>query len=348
MTLKEKLHLAEQRLSLPALALELGLVLPDRPGSCRSPFREERKPSFSWWFADDGRARWKDHATGESGDSVAFLAKALGVSNREAVVRYLELAGVSDADSGRLPALKPILPKPILPAKAEPKEKPNLPEDLHLGTSDELSDLLVLRGWDVPVERLHEASSLGFLRFGSWQGVRAWFLLDPAGRFFEARRMDGGTWRSGAKSDSRGSKGLLGAELLGPGKLALLVEGAPDFLACSIYKAEGLVERMTFADDAVPVAMLGAGNKLKEDDLSRFKGVRVVIVPHLDSAGRSARDTWKAQLRKAGAIVSDFSLAKLVTPGGKDLADTFNPYPCTDVLWRFETRAEQLQGGESL
>ncbi len=91
MTLKEKLHLAEQRLSLPALALELGLVLPDRPGSCRSPFREERKPSFSWWFADDGRARWKDHATGESGDSVAFLAKALGVSNREAVVRYLEL-----------------------------------------------------------------------------------------------------------------------------------------------------------------------------------------------------------------------------------------------------------------
>ncbi len=54
------------------------------------------------------------------------------------------------------------------------------------------------------------------------------------------------------------------------------------------------------------------------------------------------------KLRKAGANVSDFSLAKLVAPGGKDLADTFNPYPCTDVLWRFETRAEQLQGGESL
>ena len=141
---------------------------------------------------------------------------------------------------------------------------------------------------------------------------------------------------------------MLGAELLRPGSLALLVEGAPDFLSCSIYKAEGVVERMDFAGDAVPVAMLGAGNKLREDDLARFKGVRVVIVPHLDSAGRGARDIWKAQLRKAGANVSDFSLAKLVAPGGKDLADTFNPFPCSDVLWRFETRAEQLQGGESL
>lgn len=348
MTLKEKLHLAEQRLSLPALSSTLGLVLPDRPGSCRSPFREERKPSFSWWFANDGRARWKDHATGESGDVVAFLAKALGLSNREAVVRYLELAGVSDTDSGPLPALKPIVPKPILPAKAESKENPKLPEDLHPGSSEELAELLNLRGWDVPVERLQEVSSLGFLRFGSWQGVRAWFLVDPSGRFFEARKMDGGIWWSGAKSDSRGSKSLLGAELLRPGSLALLVEGAPDFLACSIYKAVGVVERMEFAGDAVPVAMLGAGNKLREDDLARFKGVRVVIVPHLDSAGRGARDIWRAQLRKAGAIVSDFSLAKLVAPGGKDLADTFNPYPCTDVLWRFETRAEQLQGGESL
>lgn len=343
MTLKEKLQLAEQRLPLPALAQSLGLVICDKPGTCRSPFREERQPSFSWFYANDGRARWKDFGTGEGGDCPGFIAKALGLSNREAVIRYLELAGVSDTDSGPLPALKP-----ILPAKAEPPKPPNLPEDLHFGTDDEMGELLVLRGWDVPVERLQEVSKLGFLRFGTWQGHRAWFLVDPADRFFEARRMDGQKWANGAKSDSRGSKSLLGAELVKPGSVALLVEGAPDFLACSIYKAEGLVEQMTFADNAVPVAMLGAGNKLKEDDLARFKGVRVIVIPHLDSAGRIARDSWKAQLRKAGAKVSDFSLAKLVTPGGKDLADTFSPYPNTDVLWRIEVRAEQLQGGESL
>jgi hypothetical protein len=167
--------------------------------------------------------------------------------------------------------------------------------------------------------------------------------VDPAGRFFEARRMDGQKWANGAKSDSRGSKSLLGAELVSPGSVALLVEGAPDLLACSIYKALGRKQSTCFADDAVPVAMLCAGNKLKEDDLSRFKGVRVIVLPHLDPAGRNARDIWKAQLRKAGASVGDVCLQKFVSPGGKDLSDTFFPYFNESLLWRIEGKAEQLR-----
>jgi hypothetical protein len=343
MTLKEKLQLAELRLPLPALAQSLGLVICERPGACRSPFREERRPSFSWRVAQDSRARWKDFGTGEGGDCPGFLARASGLPNREAVKRYLELAGVSDTSSGPLPTLRPIELKPILPAKAEHKEKPKLPEDLHPGTIDEIGELLELREWDVPVEHLLEASSLGFLRFGTWQGKRAWFLVDPAGRFFEARRMDGQKWANGAKSDSRGSKSLLGAELVSPGSVALLVEGAPDLLACSIYRALGRKQSTCFADDAVPVAMLGAGVRLKDEDLVRFKGVRVIIFPHLDSAGRNARDTWKAQLRKAGAFVGDVCLESFVYCGGKDLADTLDPYPSLDLLWRIECKAEQLR-----
>jgi hypothetical protein len=352
MTLKEKLQLAELRLPLPALAQSLGLVICERPGACRSPFREERKPSFSWRIAQDGRARWKDFGTNDDGgDCAGFLAKARGLSNREAVKRYLELAGVSDTSSGPLPALRPIEPKPILPAKAEPKEKPKLPEDLHSGTIDEMGELLELRDWDVSVEHLHEVSKLGLLRFGTWQGKRAWFLVDPAGRFFEARRMDGQKWANGAKSDSRGSKSLLGAELVSPGSLALLVEGAPDLLACSIYKSWGR-SRSTcthtengpcFADDAVPVAMLGAGVRLKDEDLERFKGVRVIIFPHNDCAGKNARDNWKAQLRKAGASVGDVSLDNFLFKGGKDLSDTIDPYPSNDLVWRIEYKAEQLR-----
>jgi hypothetical protein len=351
MSLKEKLQLAELRLPLPALAQSLGLVICERPGACRSPFREERRPSFSWRVAQDGRARWKDFGTGEGGDCPGFLARASGLPNREAVKRYLELAGVSDTSSGPLPTLRPIELKPILPAKAEPKEKPKLPDDLHEGTEGEIAELLKLRDWDVSGEHLHEVSSLGLLRFGTWQGKSAWFLVDPAGRFFEARRMDGQKWANGAKSDSRGSKSLLGAELVSPGSLALLVEGAPDLLACSIYKSWGR-SRSTcthtengpcFADDAVPVAMLGAGVRLKDEDLVRFKGVRVIIFPHLDSAGRNARDTWKAQLRKAGASVGDLSLESFVPPGGKDLSDTFDPYPSVDLVWRIECKAEQLR-----
>ena len=347
MNLKEKLQLAELRLSLPTLAQSLGLVVSDRPGACRSPFREERRPSFSWRIAQDGRARWKDFGTGEGGDCPGFLAKASGINNREAVIRYLELAGIYDKDSEPLPVgpwFKPNVPKPLLLSpKAEPKEKPKLPEDLHPGTIDEIGELLELREWDVPVEQLHEVSSLGLLRFGTWQGKRAWFLVDRAGRFFEARRMDGQRWANGAKSDSRGSKTLLGAELVNPGSVALLVEGAPDLLACSIYKTLGQKQGTCFSGYAVPVAMLGAGVRLKDEDLVRFKGVRVIIFPHLDSAGRNARDTWKAQLRKAGASVGDICLESFAYPGGKDLSDTIDPYPSLDLLWRIECKAEQLR-----
>jgi|688.fasta_scaffold41897_2 hypothetical protein len=344
MTLKEKLQLAELRLPLPALAQSLGLVISERPGpKCSSPFRQDNNFSWSWSYAEDGRARWKDWTTWEGGDCAGFLAKARGLTNREAVKRYLELAGVSDTDSGPLPALKPIVPKPILLAKAEPKEKPKLPEDLHKGTEDEIVELLRLRDWDVPVEHLDEVSSLGFLRFGTWQGERAWFLVDPAGRFFEARRMDGQKWAHGGKSDSRGSKSLLGAELVKPGSLALLLEGAPDFLACSIYKSLGRVEGPCFADDAVPVAFFGSGLRFSPEELERFKGVRVIVLPHLDPAGRNARDIWKAQLRKAGASVGDVCLQKFVSPGGKDLSDTFFPYFNESLLWRIEGKAEQLR-----
>ena len=344
MNLKEKLQLAEQRLPLPALAQSLGLVISERPGpKCSSPFRQDNNPSWAWTYAQDGRARWKDWTTGEGGDCAGFLAKARGLSNREAVKRYLELAGVSDTDSGPLPALKPIEPRPILPAKAEPKEKPKLPEDLHEGTEDELAELLELRDWDVPVEHLDEASSLGFLRFGTWQGKRAWFLVDPAGRFFEARRTDGQKWDHGGKSDSRGSKSLLGAELVKPGSVALLLEGAPDFLACSIYKSLSLKMGPCFADDAVPVAFFGSSLRFSPEELERFKGVRVIVIPHLDLAGRNARDIWKAQLRKAGASVGDVCLQRFVSPGGKDLSDTFFPYFNEGLPWTIEARAEQLR-----
>jgi hypothetical protein len=344
MNLKEKLRLAEQRLPLPALAQMFGRSVPDRPGvKCSSPLRQDNNPSWSYSYAQDGRIRWKDWATGDGGDCATFLARVLGISNREAVKRYLELAGVSDTDSGPLPALKPIEPKPILPAKAEPKEKPKLPEDLHPGTIDEIGELLELRDWDVPVEHLHEVSSLGFLRFGTWQGKRAWFLVDPAGRFFEARRMDGQKWPHGGKSDGKGSRSLLGVELVKPGSVVLLLEGAPDFVACSIYKSLSRKEGTCFADDAVPVAFFGSSLRFSPEELERFKGARVIVLPHLDPAGRNARDNWKAQLRKAGVPVADVCLQKFVSPGGKDLSDTFFPYFNEGLPWAIEARAEQLR-----
>lgn len=89
----EKLTLAEAKERLPIQTLWRFLALhepvPERDGVYRSPFREERKPSFSI-FANG--TRFKDHATGESGDAITFYAMARGIGNREATKEFLSLA----------------------------------------------------------------------------------------------------------------------------------------------------------------------------------------------------------------------------------------------------------------
>jgi len=56
-----------------------------------SPFRDDRHPSFSI-FA--GGTRWKDHGTGEYGDSFAFYCKLTGLSAREAFRSFVTFAGL--------------------------------------------------------------------------------------------------------------------------------------------------------------------------------------------------------------------------------------------------------------
>lgn len=44
----------------------------------RSPFRDERHPSFSCFSASNGISRWKDHTTGESGDNISLYRRLHG------------------------------------------------------------------------------------------------------------------------------------------------------------------------------------------------------------------------------------------------------------------------------
>jgi hypothetical protein len=81
---------AKARLTIPILwTLIFPGDPPARDGVYRSPFREERNPSFSI-FANG--TRFKDHATGESGDAITFYAMARGIGNRDAVKEFLTLA----------------------------------------------------------------------------------------------------------------------------------------------------------------------------------------------------------------------------------------------------------------
>ena len=63
---------------------------PPRDKLVRSPFREDKKPSFSIYA--DGK-KWKDHGTGEHGDAADFLAKAAkNLSKSEACRELIRLA----------------------------------------------------------------------------------------------------------------------------------------------------------------------------------------------------------------------------------------------------------------
>lgn len=92
-TINDVLDEARQHLPLPLLMRALGLEHCCRK-SCKSPFRAERRASFSV-FQKDGRWWWKDHGTGASGDEIAFLAAWTNSNRRDAFKAYLQMADVS-------------------------------------------------------------------------------------------------------------------------------------------------------------------------------------------------------------------------------------------------------------
>ena len=72
------------------------------PGtSCKSPFREDKNPSFSVF--EDGR-KWRDHATGEGGDVVEFVKSALGGEHSDAREWLSERLCVESRKNGGSPA----------------------------------------------------------------------------------------------------------------------------------------------------------------------------------------------------------------------------------------------------
>jgi hypothetical protein len=93
------LHEAKQRLPLPTLMRELGLGGHTNK-SARCPFHEDRRNSFSVSKAPSGLWRWKCFAGCGSGDEITFLEKLNGISNKEAVKSFLEMAGVAQTRKG--------------------------------------------------------------------------------------------------------------------------------------------------------------------------------------------------------------------------------------------------------
>jgi hypothetical protein len=92
--LRAKIDEARPRLPMPELMRELGFPEKHIGKTALCPFHSDEHPSFSVFQSRDGKGwQWKCHAGCGNGDEIAFLVKHFGISRREAITRYLDMAG---------------------------------------------------------------------------------------------------------------------------------------------------------------------------------------------------------------------------------------------------------------
>jgi hypothetical protein len=310
---------AEQVLPLPRLWKVLGL--PGEPSKqCRSPFRDDNKPSFSVFGGVDGRWRWKDLGTGDYGDAVDFLRIARGYDNRTAIAKYLELSGFEDP---RLAVSQGHQKE----EKAKPVQAEQYPDvsKLRKAIPNELIQAAKSRRLDVAAFR-HAHDELGTLRVqDGFYGHPSWVLYDASGRIAEGRRLDGkpferaeGTFKlmTFGKSQKTWPVGLLPLHGVQPSVLIALVEGMPDYFAALHFALRQGVS-------IHPVAMLGRGLTISTKALQYFRNRRVRIYPHNDpdGHGEKAGEFWRKQLTEAGAETDLFSFRDLRKTNGDPVKD---------------------------
>jgi hypothetical protein len=278
------------------------------PGkSCHSPFREDKNPSFSIY--DEGR-RWKDFSTGEGGDVIDFIERAVDSDASKAITIARELAGITE--TAAVPA-----------ARTTPK--------LHLQrlrSGTPADDISVARSRRIHPGAVSLGASLGTIKYGKVCGYDCWILTDSALKIAEARRIDGKPFPAHDGLPERKAHTLRGSSKSWPAGVAVLV-GKPDFRA--IMFVEGGPDYLAAlhlaidVGDVLPVAMLGrgAGAKIDPAALSLLAGRAVYIYPHADPDGGGAASarTWAAQLHNAGCVVRIFNFAGLKRKDGKPVKD---------------------------
>jgi hypothetical protein len=291
--------------------------------SCRRPWGEDRNPSFSVY---DGFQKWKDHATGEGGDAVDFLQRALNLSKPEACRQFVELAGGRlGTREGRVQFPKPRIPEPeTLMDSEEKKTKREGWPQFDLLSEDELEALAALRS--LPIEGPRWAAIDGVLRgtFSTLENLRSWVVVSSCKRNAQARRLDGKPFDlAGRELKAKTLPGSLAQIPVGlyfdtRFPLVVVVEGGPDVLA-----AYAAIQRLGLLDKVSICGMLGAGMRIPQFALEAIAGRRTRILQHNDTAGFNAADEWARQLQGFSATVD------IWTPSaeGADLNDVFKLPP---------------------
>jgi len=180
----------------------------------------------------------------------------------------------------------------------------------------------------IPVEGLELAVTRGILRVcyhddsATMETIPSWVVTDDSRCSAQARPFTRTTWHGpdGPKALSLpGSVGKwpIGTSAIKPEHRAILFcEGGPDLLAAhAVIWAEGREA------DAAAVGMLGASSSIADEALEAFRGRRVRVVVHADTAGTKGLARWGAQLRGIAASRDSICFEGLHRADGKPVKD---------------------------
>lgn len=273
------------------------LGLPGKPAKdCKSPFRTETRASFSIYQAKDGE-RFFDHGDSSGGDVVDFVAKAKGITVKEALAILCAMTG-TEAPNRPQDAFS-------LPQEGKTADKPiQWPENLSVPQEEECQQLAALRS--LSPEAFFLAGRLGTLLMGDQRGQRLWITTDCRMRSAARRRLDGlpldGIGKKSASPKGAPRDWIIGTQTANPAldalKTILLVEGEGDYYA-------GLQLAIESEINFKVLAILGAATKtFHAEALEQFRGATVSIIPHNDRSGigEKAALKWASQIQALGAI----------------------------------------------
>jgi hypothetical protein len=113
--LRQKIDEAKGRLPLPELLMQLGLGAHAKT-SARCLWHDDQHPSFSVFKGKDGFWHYKCFVCdAQGGDEITFLVKHLGITRREAIKRYLEMAGFPPSAPSKSREYPESLASPVSP-----------------------------------------------------------------------------------------------------------------------------------------------------------------------------------------------------------------------------------------
>lgn len=187
--LQDSIRRAKQALPLPDLLRHYGLGDRARK-SANSPFRPNSDSNaFGIFQKPNGEWNWKDHVTGEFGDEIDFIAKYENRSNEDAIIKYLDLAGVKRSPPTSTPAKK--LRRRFETNRSEPPAPFNWTKCVE-AFSPKVDEIAQWRGLSVDFVESLQANGL----IGLHNGHVAFPVMDDDGKVIGCHyRMEDGSWR---------------------------------------------------------------------------------------------------------------------------------------------------------